>query len=620
MKNAAFFLFAGLLMFFGFRNGEYIVQGVVLDDVGMPLIGATVLESGTQNGTVTDIEGKFQIKMMDSKNKLLIQMTGYEQMVVTPEFKKILKVKMKPSMPLDEIVVTGVVAGGANKKIKHFSNAAYSTMPRPSQRPFIYRESGSPENYKHFNDNPFKKVTDEPLSTMSIDVDKASYSNVRRYLNSGAMPPVDAVRVEEMINYFNYQYEGPEVKSDDPLNIKTTYLGCPWNKDHTLLHMAMKAKELDRKKIPPSNFVFLIDVSGSMGAYNKLPLVIESFKLLINQLGENDVISIVTYAGSEKVVAKGVKGNEKEKLTEALMTLQAGGGTAGASGIMKAYEIGRQFFIEEGNNRVILATDGDFNIGISSEGDLVRLIEERRKTGIYFSVLGYGMGNYQENKMQELSQAGNGHHFYIDDIEEAKKSLIKEFGSTMYVVANDMKIQVEFNPEKVAGYRVIGYENRQLANEDFNDDTKDAGELGAGHTVTVIYEIIPKGVQSSFLREVDALKYSSAKGKTGSEDLATIKIRYKKDLKSSSVKREIPVKTKMTGADECNYHINWSIAMAEFGLLLRNSPYKGKASYTSLLSRAKPWANDEYRKEGLELMEKAWKMDKESVISEKSNK
>ncbi|HMP31273.1 MAG TPA: DUF3520 domain-containing protein, partial [Saprospiraceae bacterium] len=387
-----------------------------------------------------------------------------------------------------------------------------------------------------------------------------------------------------------------------------------------LLHLAIKAKEIDRENIPSSNLVFLIDVSGSMNMPNRLPLVIESFKLLINQLSKHDVVSIVTYAGTEKVVAKGIYGHQKERLYQALEELQAGGSTAGGAGIKKAYEIGKEYYIEGGNNRVILATDGDFNVGVSSEGALVRLIEEKRKTGIYLSILGYGMGNYQESKMQELSKAGNGNHFYIDNLDEAKKCLINEFGGTLYTVANDVKFQVEFNPSLVSGYRVLGYENRQMANTDFNDDTKDAGELGAGHVVTVLFEIIPLGAQSKYISSTDTLKYSTRQeaNNVNLQELATIKARYKSDLQSASIKVERPITTAIDSWDKLSSAVKWSTIVAEFGLLLRDSPYKASSDYVTLIQRAKRLAQDEHQKECVKLIEKAYKLNINKAAQELS--
>ncbi len=384
MKNLKLIVFViSLITIYCFTAKNTLVEGVVLDEFNFPIIGASILEQGTKNGTSTDVDGKFSLKMEDSNNLLEVMYIGYNSQVIKPSFGSKMTIKLKASADiLSEIVVMGAEKRSLKQQVTGYFRNAHHTPLNHIAPPFQY-EPGSPENYKHFEDNAFKKVTEAPLSTMSIDVDRASYSNIRRYINQGQMPPIDAVRTEEMINYFNYDYKGPSTKDNDPFKIYTTYTECPWNNNHTILHVAMKAQELNRDKIPSSNLVFLIDVSGSMSSGNKLPLVIESFKLLINQLNENDVVSIVKYAGSETVVAKGVRGNQKEKLYNAIADLQAGGSTAGAAGIKSAYAIGQEYYIEGGNNRVILATDGDFNVGASSEGDLVRLIKEKKKTGIY---------------------------------------------------------------------------------------------------------------------------------------------------------------------------------------------------------------------------------------------
>ncbi|HRF41540.1 MAG TPA: VWA domain-containing protein, partial [Saprospiraceae bacterium] len=361
----------------------------------------------------------------------------------------------------------------------------YSVAPAPKPQEGYYHNT---EDYSPIAENRFHKATDTPLSTFSIDVDAASYSNMRRFLKNGQMPPADAVRIEEMINYFDYQY--PQPTGEHPFEVVAEMSECPWQPEHRLLHIGLKGREIATDKLPPSNLVFLIDVSGSMDSPNKLPLLQSAFRLLVNQLRPQDKVAMVVYAGAAGLVLEPTDGNDKQKILEALQRLQAGGSTAGGAGIRLAYDVARQHFVKGGNNRVILATDGDFNVGASSDADMVRLIEEERKSGVFLTVLGFGMGNYKDNKMQQLSNAGNGNHAYIDDIDEAKKVLVEEFGGTLFTIAKDVKIQIEFNPAQVAGYRLIGYENRLLNKEDFNDDKKDAGELGAGHTVTALYEIV----------------------------------------------------------------------------------------------------------------------------------
>jgi Ca-activated chloride channel family protein len=417
-------------------------------------------------------------------------------------------------------------------------------------------------------------------------VDEASYSNIRRFINDGSLPPAGAVRIEEMINYFDYDYSPPA--TGEPFAVYTEIASCPWNTKHQLVHIGLKGKELPLTNLPPSNLVFLIDVSGSMDEPNKLPLVQQSLQLLTGQLREKDKVAIVVYAGNAGLVLPSTSGANKAKIKEAIQELEAGGSTAGGEGIQLAYKIARENFIQDGNNRIILATDGDFNVGISSDDELVRLIEQERKSGVFLSVLGFGMGNYKDNKMQQLADKGNGNHSYIDNLNEAQKVLVSEFGSTLFTIAKDVKIQVEFNPEKVQTYRLIGYENRVLAAEDFNDDTKDAGELGSGHTVTALYEIIPAGVQDEFTRPVDSLKYTSNEKRIHkiTDEVMTIKLRYKEPTGNTSKLLVHVVKDANKLYESSSDNFRFSAAVAEFGLLLRNSKFKQNAQYSQVLSLA----------------------------------
>ncbi|MDR0307663.1 MAG: VWA domain-containing protein [Chitinispirillales bacterium] len=475
-------------------------------------------------------------------------------------------------------------------------------------------DSERAENYSSFSENRFKDAKSEPLSTFSLDVDAASYSNVRRMINQGQKPNKDAVRVEQFINYFSYDYPNPE--GEHPVNIITETQPCPWNKDHLLVRIGMKAKEVPSKNLPPSNFVFLIDVSGSMISPNRLPLVKSSLKLLTNNLREKDRVSIVVYAGAAGEVLPSTSGADKQKIIEAVDALQAGGSTAGGAGIQLAYRVARNNFIKGGNNRVILCTDGDFNVGVSSEKELENLIEEKRKTGVFLTVLGYGMGNYKDSKLQILSQKGNGNHAYIDNLQEANRVLVQEFGSTMYAVAKDVKMQVEFNPAYVNAYRLAGYESRLLNKEDFNDDTKDAGELGAGHTVTAFYEIIPVGVKNTF-GDIDDLKYQkpditeTVRGVKNNE-MMTVKLRYKPLDSERSIKMEIPIMTgdrnKAPSAD-----FTFAAAAAMFGQLLRDSDFKGTSSYDNVIALARKGFGEDrqgYRREFVRLAEAAKQLTK----------
>ena len=443
------------------------------------------------------------------------------------------------------------------------------------------------EDYDNIVENKFLAATQNPLSTFSIDVDEAAYSNVRRYLQNGSMPPAGAVRIEEMINYFDYDY--PKPTNGEPFTVNTEISECPWNPQHKLVHIGLQGKEIPVENLPPSNMVFLVDVSGSMNEANKLPLVQASMNMLVDQLREQDKVAIVVYAGSAGLVLPSTSGNNKIKIKEAINNLEAGGSTAGGEGIKLAYKTAKANFIKNGNNRIILATDGDFNVGASSDDDLVRMIEEERKSGVFLSVLGYGMGNYKDNKMQQLADKGNGNHSYIDNISEARKVLVNEFGSTLFTIAKDVKIQIEFNPAKVQAYRLVGYENRMLASEDFNDDNKDAGELGSGHTVTALYEVIPVGVKDDFTKSVDPLKYQSNEKKivSNTAEIMTIKLRYKKpdeDISKLIIHSVMDNHTELVSTSD---NFRFSAAVAEFGLLLRSSEYKQQSSYSQVVNMAK---------------------------------
>lgn len=466
------------------------------------------------------------------------------------------------------------------------------------------------EEYSQFAENKFRLATEEPLSTFSVDVDAASYSNLRRYINRGELPNKDAIRIEELINYFSYNY--PEPSGSDPVRITTEVGNCPWNEQHRLVRIGLKAKTIADDKLPASNFVFLIDVSGSMWGVTRLDLVKSSLKLLVNNLREKDRVAIVVYSGAAGEVLPSTSGADKQKIKESLDNLTAGGSTAGGAGIKLAYQIARKNFIKDGNNRVILCTDGDFNVGVSSNSGLQSLIEEERKSGVFLSILGYGMGNYKDSKMQTLAQAGNGNHAYIDNLQEANKVLVNEFGSTMYTVAKDVKLQIEFNPTKVQAYRLVGYETRLLNKEDFNDDTKDAGEMGAGHTVTAFYEVIPVGVKSNFTGNVDPLKYQDNDKKlivdriktSGLPDLLTVKLRYKQPNSNTSKKIEVPLIDDKANNVSNDFRFAASVAM--FGQVIKNSQYKGEGSFDKAITLAESGFGEDrqgYRREFVRLME-----------------
>jgi len=475
-------------------------------------------------------------------------------------------------------------------------------------------QPGNTEGYNKVEELSFKNVTSDPLSTFSIDVDTASYSNLRRFLTEGQMPPQDAVRIEEMINYFHYDYPKPDGK--EPFSITTEIGPCAWNPGHEVVLIGLKGKELDKATMPPSNLVFLIDVSGSMQYPNKLPLLQQAFRKLTNQLSEKEKVAMVVYAGNAGMVLPSTSGAEKSKILQAIDGLQAGGSTAGGAGIQLAYQVAKENFIKGGNNRVILATDGDFNIGASSDAEMVRLIESKRDEGIFLTVLGFGEGNLKDSKMHQIADKGNGNYFYIDSLMEAQKVLVRELGSTLFTIAKDVKIQVEFNPAKVKGYRLIGYEKRVLANEDFNNDKKDAGELGAGHTVTALYEIIPAGSKEDTGSTVDPFKYQQPdKVKEGSDELLTVKLRYKEP---DGVESQLITKILKPAAAGAVFSENFkqASAVAEFGLLLRKSQFKGSAKYQDVsdtLKGLKSEDKDGYRTELIQLVEKAKAMDETPV-------
>ncbi|GGW64220.1 Ca-activated chloride channel family protein [Winogradskyella epiphytica] len=457
------------------------------------------------------------------------------------------------------------------------------------------------ESYSKIEENDFKRTNLAALSTFSIDVDKAGYSNIRRMINNGQSVPSDAVKVEEMVNYFNYNY--PQPTDEHPFSITTEVVKTPWHNDTQLVRIGLQGKTYNNDELPASNLTFLIDVSGSMGSPNKLPLLKSAFKVLVNQLREKDKVSIVVYAGAAGVVLEPTSGKHKEKILAALDNLNSGGSTAGGAGIELAYKLAEKNFKKNGNNRVILATDGDFNVGASSDSDMQSLIEEKRKSGVFLSVLGFGYGNYKDSKLETLADKGNGNHAYIDTMQEAQKVFGKEFGGTLYTIAKDVKIQVEFNPNKVQAYRLIGYENRLLADEDFIDDTKDAGELGSGHTVTALYEIIPAGVASDYLKKVSNLKYTKTGVKSNYVDeLFTVKFRYKKPSEDQSIEM---IHVQKDIISEASNDMNFASSVALFGMQLRNSKYFNNASLSKVIELAESGRGEDkdgYRAEFIRLV------------------
>lgn len=596
------------------RAQQMEVNGTVYDEQKQPIVGATIQEKGTNNGTVSDVNGKYRITT--EKGKMLVfSYIGYQTKEIEVKNTR-LNVELKPDVTvLEEIAIVGygtqkktaIVGAAMQGRIAGVMIRGVSPQYERAYFPPFVREADT-EEYETFKENRFLSAVKQPLSTFSLDVDAASYGNIRRMINQGQMPQKDAVRVEEMINYFTYNY--PQPTDGYPVRIITETAVCPWAKKHQIVRIGVKAKEIPSETLPASNFVFLLDVSGSMMDQNKLPLVKSSMKLLLNNLRPKDRVAIVTYAGAAGEALPSTSASDKQKITDALENLQAGGSTAGGAGIELAYKIAEKNFVKGGNNRVILCTDGDFNVGVSSTEGLESLIEAKRKTGIFLTVLGYGMGNYKDNKLQTLAQKGNGNHAYIDNLQEANKILVNEFGSTMYAVAKDVKLQVEFNPAFVNAYRLIGYETRLLNDEDFNDDTKDAGELGAGHTVTALYEIVPVGVDAP-VGKVDALKYQQSKTNvvppkfTNSNELLTVKLRYKKPNEDVSKKLEVPVLANKVNLN-VSQDFHFVMAVAMFGQLLRGSDFKGDATYSSVVNLARKGIDNDpngYRREFIRLAE-----------------
>lgn len=502
---------------------------------------------------------------------------------------------------IDGVRVAGATAPvSATEKKEEQPKILYDWAEAPVEREkTVRRDSVWPENsqeqYKQIVENPFLRAEGNPVSTFSIDVDAASYANIRRFIRAGQRPPTDAVRIEEMINYFDYRF--PYRYNEHPFNLHTETAPCPWEPKHRLLMVQLQGMPIDTAQLPPSNFVFLVDVSGSMASPDKLPLVQASLRLLTQQLRPQDRVALVAYAGAAGLVLPSTSGAQKPLIQNAIDALQSGGSTAGGEGIQLAYRVAREHFLPNGNNRVVLCTDGDFNVGLSSEGELVQLIEKERESGVYLTVLGYGTGNYQDGKMQELADRGNGNHAYIDSYQEAEKVLAKEFGATLFAIAKDVKLQLEFNPAQVAAYRLIGYENRLLAKEDFDNDQKDAGELGAGHRVTALYEWVPAGAELPTLAKAETPKNqdlhfattNQANAAAPNGDLVWLKLRYKKTKGSDkSLLLEQPVSATQGAAP--SEQLRLAAAVAGFGLLLRDSPHKGAASFTWALSEVEDLA------------------------------
>ena len=606
-----------------FFMSKTAIKGKVTDaQSGDPLVGAVITVKGTSIGAQTDVDGNFELKVKPGTYRLVCTLIGFQQkeskeITVAEGATEVVNFTIDVSAPMNEVVVTNaqsqksrVMSKALQYRTAGIAPSSYNNVramykskdrvqdnenaqkldKKEHKRLYDSLEKGGfdTEEYGYWLENDYQSPKNTPLSTFSIDVDKASYANIRRFIEQGQKPPAGAVRIEEMVNYFDYNY--PQPQGEHPLSIISEMGTCPWNQEHLLLHIGLQGKKIDLSKAPRNNLVFLIDVSGSMNQDNKLPLVKQAFKLLVNNLREEDRVSIVVYAGAAGLVLPPTSGSNKAAIIEALDKLEAGGSTAGGEGIKQAYKIAKENFVKEGNNRVILASDGDFNVGVSSESELVRLIESKRNDGIFLSVLGFGLGNYKDSKMEMLADKGNGNYAYIDNFEEAKKVFGKEMGGTLYTIAKDVKLQLEFNPKYVESYRLIGYENRIMAAEDFNDDKKDAGELGSGHTVTALYEIIPKGVKKgdNEMNSVDPLRYQQTKttSKSNSEEFVFVKLRYKKPNSDNSILLEKTIDNQSLRLENTSNNFRFSAAVAAFGQLLRASKYQGDFNTKKIMALA----------------------------------
>ncbi len=617
-----------------------VVAGTVTDEAGRPIARASVAIIGTSLSSITDPAGHYAIPdvtpgMHDVRAAFVGYLAERKQGISvhagdttrvdfalaasTSQLSDIAVTTAAPLAPRDEVTTkqqvssdfvahlpveridqtpamqSGVVRGGRVQETSietgaasaQYGNAASGELALPARRAahnprFVTRDRWNTEEYKRIEDNRFLAASSNPLSTFSIDVDRASYSNVRRFLSQGQRPPADAVRIEELVNYFTYDYAEPDGR--DPFTIAADAAPAPWNRRHQLVRIGIQGKRYRNREIPPSNLVFLIDVSGSMMSPDKLPLVKQAFHTLVHHLGERDRVAIVVYAGQAGLVLPPTSGADKRTILSAIDRLEAGGSTAGGAGIRLAYDVARRSFMPEGNNRVILATDGDFNVGISSEGELTRLIEDRRKDGTFLTVLGFGTGNYKDSRMELLADKGNGNYAYIDNALEAQKVFGSELTGTLFTIAKDVKIQVEFNPSRVKAYRLIGYENRLLAKEDFNDDTKDAGELGAGHSVTALYEVVPVDSDEDFaLITPDSLRYQRPTFPVDGhpDEWLTVKLRYKTPTSDRSQLLSLRL-TDNQLHHRLDGEFAFAASVAEFGMLLRDSEFKGDANWSNV--------------------------------------
>ena len=592
------------------------VRGQVTDAAtGEAIPIARVSVEGTRIRARTSQDGRYTLSGIPPGNVVVVaELLGYEperrEVTVARGRARTVNFRLGHSAPemaeriMRSAGISGVVLEARVPpepgRVRAAAAAPLRALHPPAPRDF------NTESYAHIAENDFRLVSASPLSTFSIDVDGASYANVRRFIQDGERPPADAVRIEEMINYFPYEWDA--VGGEHPFSVTTEVWDAPWKRDHRLVRVGLHARSIDTEDLPPGNLVFLLDVSGSMESDDKLPLLKKAFALLVDQLRPRDRVAIVVYAGAAGMVLPSTPGNRRERILAALDKLRAGGGTAGGAGLELAYATAFEHFIEDGNNRIILATDGDFNVGASSDAEMVRLIEQERDGGIFLTVMGFGTGNLKDSKMEQIADHGNGNFHYVDGLLEARKVLVEEMGGTLFTLAKDVKLQIEFNPARVAGYRLIGYENRLLADEDFNDDTKDAGELGAGHTVTALYEVVPVGVAVP-REEVDDLRYqprpddlppSAFEG-----EMMYVKVRYKDP---DGTRSKLLEKAVADRSGPPSVEFRFATAVAGFGMLLRDSKHVGDLTLGDVVGLAEKGKGSDprgYRGEFIRLVEAA---------------
>jgi Ca-activated chloride channel family protein len=607
------------------------IQGRVVDlATQAPLAGASVIVEGTTLTARTGGDGTFTIRGVPAGAYIVrVEKPGAASVIQRVTVVAGQTTRVTFSLPLAVKTLTRSNTTGRQEEDapsvgKHAEAAREAIAPGQLPAPGVYGLTFSQpycqtppgtwipfntESYDPIRENDWLSTLDKPLSTFSVDVDAASYSNVRRFLTQGQLPPADAVRIEELVNYFDYDY--PEPRGAHPFSITTEVAECPWNPEHRLVHIGLQGKRLDVAELPPANLVFLIDVSGSMNQPDKLPLLKASFRLLVDQLREDDRVAIVVYAGAAGLVLPSTPGCNRETILCAIDRLEAGGSTAGAAGIQLAYQVAQQNFLEGGNNRVILATDGDFNVGVSSDGELVRLIEQRRRGGVFLTVLGFGEGNLKDSKMEKLADSGNGHFAYVDNLLEGKKVMVNEIGATLLTIAKDVKLQVEFNPARVASYRLVGYENRVLQDRDFDDDRKDAGDIGAGHSVTALYEIELADPENDRGRPLRYSQLTVSGDARRNPELLTVSFRYKRPDEHQSRLLSVAVKDRHLHFAKASESFRFSAAVAEFGMLLRDSEQKGCATMEHVIRTARAARGEDefgYRAEFITLAETAGAM------------